>query len=314
MTGVLWAAVAGVAYGLFQAVNRGTLVEMGVLESTFIQLFVSSLVLVALILMLRGGHVGAVPGAALLYFGLAGLVHFFGGWTLLNRSQKLLGAARTSPLLASVPLFGTALALVVLRQVPSVAAVAGMFTIVAGVWVVQADRARCRGLGATVAAGTAAAGGKAGWGRSLASSRFGLGAALCWSVSPLFIQRGLDAMDAPLAGVTIGLLSATAVYGVVLAAGRRVPWRGAPPRALGWKIVAGVLVGFATWTRWFALSLDPVTVVLSLGLLSVPTVIVLAPLLAGRQLESVTRAVVLGSALVVAGALVLVAPGVRSSM
>ena len=75
-----------------------------------------------------------------------------------------------------------------------------------------------------------------------------------------------------------------------------------------------MLVGFATWTRWYALSLNPVTVVLSLGLLSVPTVIALAPLLAGRHLEQVTRAVVLGSALVVVGALVLAAPGVRSSM
>jgi len=83
---------------------------------------------------------------------------------------------------------------------------------------------------------------------------------------------------------------------------------------MGWKIVAAVLVGVATWTRWYALALNPVTVVLSLGLLSVPTVIALAPLLAGRHLENVTRAVVLGSALVVAGALVLVAPGVRSSM
>ena len=115
-------------------------------------------------------------------------------------------------------------------------------------------------------------------------------------------------------GVTLGLLAATLAYGAILAVRRRVPWRGVPARAMSWKIVAGVLVGFATWTRWYALSLNPVTVVLSLGLLSVPTVIALAPLLAGRHLEQVTRAVVLGSALVVVGALVLVAPGVRSSM
>ncbi|MEJ2292465.1 MAG: EamA family transporter [Deinococcales bacterium] len=313
MTGVLWAAVAGVAYGVFQAVNRGTLVAMGVLESTFIQLLISSLMLVALVFGLHGAEVGAVPAAAVLYFGLAGLVHFFGGWTLLNRSQKLLGAARTSPLLASVPLFGTVLALVVLREVPSLAAVAGMVTIVAGVYVVQLDRARHQTAVAVTQAGSAPVPRRA-WTESLSASRFGLGAALCWSVSPLFIRRGLDAMDAPMVGVTIGLVAATLAYGVLLVVRRRPPWRGVPARAVSWKIVAGVLVGFATWTRWYALSLDPVTVVLSLGLLSVPTVIALAPLLAGKHLENVTRAVVLGSALVVAGALVLVAPGVRSSM
>ncbi len=310
MTGVLWAALAGVAYGVFQAVNRGTLVDMGVLESTFIQLLVSSLLLVPLVLGLRGVALAQIPGAAVLYFGLAGIVHFLGGWTLLNHSQKLLGAARTSPLLASVPLFGTALALVVLREVPSLAAMAGMTTIVVGVYVVQLDRARRQARAA--AAGGPAAGG--GWKRALASSRFGLGAALCWSISPLFIRRGLDAMDAPMVGVTLGLVAATLAYGGILAVRRRAPWRGVPARAMSWKIVAGVLVGFATWTRWYALSLNPVTVVLSLGLLSVPTVIALAPLLAGRHLEQVSRAVVLGSALVVVGALVLVAPGVRSSM
>jgi len=312
VTGVLWAAVAGVAYGVFQAVNRGTLVDMDVLESTFLQLLVSSLMLVALVLGLHGVSLGQIPAAAVLYFGLAGLVHFLGGWTLLNRSQQLLGAARTSPLLASVPLFGTVLALAVLREVPSLAAVAGMATIVAGVYVVQLDRAR-RQARAVAAAGDGAAP-AGGWKRALASSRFGLGAALCWSISPLFIRRGLDAMDAPMVGVTLGLIAATLAYGVVLAVRRRAPWRGVPARTMSWKIVAGVLVGFATWTRWYALSLNPVTVVLSLGLLSVPTVIALAPLLAGRHLEQVTRAVVLGSALVVVGALVLVAPGVRSSM
>jgi len=310
VTGVLWAAVAGVAYGVFQAVNRGTLVDMDVLESTFLQLLVSSLVLVALVLGLHGAAPGQIPAAAVLYFGLAGLVHFLGGWTLLNRSQQLLGAARTSPLLASVPLFGTVLALVVLREVPSVFAVLGMMTIVAGVYVVQLDRARRQARRA--ADGSAAAAG--GWRRALASSRFGLGAALCWSVSPVFIRRGLDAMDAPMVGVTLGLIAATLAYGVLLAVRRRAPWRGVPARTMTWKIVAGVLVGFATWTRWYALALNPVTVVLSLGLLSVPTVIALAPLLAGRHLEQVTRAVVLGSALVVVGALVLAAPGVRSSM
>lgn len=300
MSAVLWAVVAGVAYGVFQAVNRRTLIDMGVLESTFVQLLVSSLVLAGLVLVARQGRVPVLPSAALGLFAAAGLVHFLGGWTLLNRSQQLLGAARTSPLLATVPLFGTALALAVLREVPSLLALVGMLTIVAGVAVVQLGRAR-RADGAPVP-----------WWRALATARFGLGAALCWSISPLFIRRGLALADDPLAGVTVGMIAATVAYGIVLAVGRRSPWRGVPAAAMTWKVGAGVLVGFATWARWVALALNPVTVVLSLGLLSVPTVIALAPMLAGRQLERVTRAVVTGSALVVAGALVLVAPGVRS--
>jgi uncharacterized membrane protein len=72
------------------------------------------------------------------------------------------------------------------------------------------------------------------------------------------------------------------------------------------KLAAGVLVGASTWTRWEALALTPVAVVLALSLLSVPTVILVAPLLAGRHDERVTRRIVVGAVLVVVGSLVLV--------
>jgi uncharacterized membrane protein len=50
-----------------------------------------------------------------------------------------------------------------------------------------------------------------------------------------------------------------------------------------------------------------VAVVLGLALLSVPTVMALAPLLVGPDHERVTRQVIVGVGLVVAGALVLIA-------
>ncbi|HEX9122784.1 MAG TPA: EamA family transporter [Actinomycetota bacterium] len=313
MNGVLWAAVAGITFGLFQSVNRGTLVEMDVYESTFIQLLVSSAVLVAAMVVARDlGRLSQVPWAAYVDFGLAGVVHFLGGWTLLNMSQKRLGAARTSPLLATVPLFGAALAAVTLHETPSVLSLVGMATIVAGVYVVQTERVRRVARVSSGMEGTDAGPGSGEGvplGTRLAASSFGLGAALAWAVSPVFIRKGLDQYDSPLLGVTIGVFFATSAYGLLIVARgrRRRETRGPAPRqALNWKIVAGVLVGLATWTRWYALSLSPVAVVLSLGLLSVPTVIALAPVAAGRHLERVTASVVAGSALVVAGALVLI--------
>jgi uncharacterized membrane protein len=237
-------------------------------------------------------------------------VHFLGGWTLLNMSQKRIGAARTSPLLATVPLFGAALAVVTLHETPSVPSLAGMATIVMGVYVVQTERVRRVARVASSSGGSDAGTGSGegvALGARLAASSFGLGAALAWAISPVFIRKGLDRYDSPLLGVTIGVLVATAAYGLLIAVrGGRRPRGSAPRDALSWKLVAGVLVGLATWTRWYALSLAPVAVVLSLGLLSVPTVIALAPLAAGRHLERVTASVVAGSALVVAGALVLI--------
>jgi hypothetical protein len=164
------------------------------------------------------------------------------------------------------------------------------------------------------------------------ASLFGLGTALCWAVSPVLVRQGLDGLPSPLLGVTIGMVAATLVYGLALGgrswlAAARAPvpagggapsGPGAPPaagrggwwgprEALAWKLAAGVLVGVSIWARWYAVALVPVAVVLGLGLLSVPTVLAAAPLLVGRQLEPITPAVVAGSALVVAGALVLIA-------
>jgi uncharacterized membrane protein len=141
----------------------------------------------------------------------------------------------------------------------------------------------------------------------LRGSLFGLGTAACWSVSPLLIRVGLDRLPDPMLGVTISMIGATIPQGIVVAVRAR---RGLSTPA-AWdsvwlKLAAGVLVGASTWTRWEALALTPVAVVLALGLLSVPTVIVVAPLLAGRQEEQVTRRIVLGALLVVIGSLVLV--------
>jgi len=293
MTGVVWAAVAGIGFGLFQSVNRAALRGMDAYASTFLQLLVSATLLVAASLAAGDpGRLAAAPAAAWWSFAAAGLLHFSVGWTLLNLSQQRLGAARTSPLLATVPLFGVAVAAVTLREVPSTLELAGVALMVAGVYAVELDRiggSRGPGRGQGVA-----------WTVSL----FGLGTALCWAVSPILIRRGLRELPSPLLGVTVGMVAATLAHGLTL------PLRGRrglrfTKEALAWKLAAGVLVAVSTWTRWYAVALVPVAVVLALGLLSVPTVMAVAPALVGRRAEPITAPVLAGAALVVAGALVI---------
>jgi drug/metabolite transporter (DMT)-like permease len=311
MTGVLWAAAAGVGFGLFQAVNRAAILGMDVYLSTFVQLLVSAAILAAVSLFTGNlSQLWTMPADALLNFSLAGLVHFLVGWTLLNASQKRLGAARTSPLIATTPLFGTVVAGLTLSEVPSAATIAGVATIVGGVYVVGVGRSRrpaivagCRDGSAGVPRGSHDPARSITWRASL----FGLGAALCWAISPIFTRRGLEVLDSALAGVTVGLTAAVVAYGLAfLARGRRVDVPSASRASIAWKLGAGVLVGASTWARWYSLSLTPVAVVLGLAMLSVPTVIVVAPLLVGRDVERVTPPVVVGSALVIVGALVLI--------
>ena len=317
MSGVLWAAVAGVGFGLFQTVNRAALRDLDVYQSTFIQLSVSACILVVASLATADlSQLRQAPPAALGEFAVAGLVHFFLGWTLLNASQKRIGATRTSPLLSAAPLFGAVIAALTIKEVPGVISLLGVALIMVGVYVVTLDRAPAQALATARGARTGGLVDKADGvsrdalavpqARSWNAYLFGLGTALCWAISPIFIRRGLDGLPSPLLGVTVGLLVAVAAYAVALPFLRRPTAAPRSGQALAWKAVAGVLVGLSTWTRWYALSLEPVVVVLGLGLLSVPTVILLAPLLLGQHLERVTRRVLFGSGLILAGALVLI--------
>ena len=76
--------------------------------------------------------------------------------------------------------------------------------------------------------------------------------------------------------------------------------------SLTFKILAGLMVGLSVWARWASLDYTSIAVVLALGLLSVPVVLLLSPLLMGRHVERVTLQIWLGAALVVVGGLVLV--------
>ena len=66
------------------------------------------------------------------------------------------------------------------------------------------------------------------------------------------------------------------------------------------------MVGLSVWARWASLDYTSIAVVLALGLMSVPVVLLLSPMLMGRHVERVTLQIWLGAGLVVVGGLLLV--------
>ena len=289
MSGAALAAVSGVGYGVFQSFNRRAVGGMAsVWIGTFLQLVIALAVLVVASAATGGfGALGHATGASVLWFLGAGVVHFFCGWTFLNVSQARIGAARTSPLVSTTPVFGAAIAALTLAEYPDAVEWLGILLVVAGAVAVGGARQ-----------------GRAAWRDSV----FGLGAGLSWSVSPVLVRHGLAGLDSPLAGLTIGLALAVVLYGGLLAVVEpRSPRRERPfaADALAFKLAAGLIVGLATWGRYASLDGASVAVVLGLSLLSVPTVLVLAPLLMGRHAERVTAIVWGGAAAVIGGSLLL---------
>jgi uncharacterized membrane protein len=138
------------------------------------------------------------------------------------------------------------------------------------------------------------------------NSLFGIGTAICFATSAIFIRHGLEGLPSPLLGVTVGMVITTISYGVLLLFRRSQIHQGPISRdALLFEVGAGIFVGLSTWARWIALTMAPVAVVLTLGRLNVPVVLFLAPLLVERRAERVTMQVWLGAALIIAGAVLL---------
>jgi DME family drug/metabolite transporter len=291
MSGALLAAASGLGFGLFQSVNvRALRATEDSYASTFVQVGVAALVLAAA--SIGAGQLDGVLDAPLWAIGdfaLAGLLHFLAGWSLLNLSQQRIGAARTSPLLTTVPVFGIVIAAITIGQLPGAIALAAITLMCVGAYVVA-----MRG--------------------GLESPRVtdalpGLGCAFLWALSPVFILRGLEGFDSPVAGLTVGLIVSVALYAPLYALwrGGTRAWAAVKGSVGKLKLLAGVLVAVSTWWRWAALEDATVGAVLALNLLSVPVVLFLAPVIAGRHIERVTAGLWAGAALVVSGALILIA-------
>ena len=291
MNGALLAAASGIGFGLFQSVNvRALRAAEDSYASTFVQVSVAAAVLAAA--SLAAGQLDGVLDAPLWAIGdfaLAGLLHFLAGWSLLNLSQQRIGAARTSPLLTTVPVFGIVIAAVTIGQLPGAIALAAIALMCAGAYVV----AMRGGLESP----------------RPADALPGLGCAFLWALSPIFILRGLEGFDSPAAGLTVGLIVSVAVFAPLYALwrGRERAWATLKGSIGKLKLLAGVLVAVSTWWRWAALEDATVGAVLALNLLSVPVVLFFAPVVAGRHIERVTTGLWAGAGLVVSGALILIA-------
>lgn len=292
MTGAILAAFSGMGFGVFQAFNRRASTGFSAYTATFLLMLTSSIVLaIASVLTAPIEILFHAPAIATLNFALAGFFHFVLGWTFISISQNKVGAARTGALMGATPLFATFVAALALDEILRLPVFLGILTVVAGIYMITLSGKKLSQNG----------------GFSWKDTIYGLGVAVCFSISPIFIRAGLVHLESPLLGVTIGMTTTTIAYGILLVFKRENQAQGSVTRdALFFQIAAGVIVGLSTWLRWLALDMTEVGPVMALGRLNVPVVILLSPLLVGQAQERVTMQVWIGGLLVVLGSLLLI--------
>lgn len=294
MEGVVWGSIAGVAFGLFQAITRRANREADPFLATF-TLILTSLVVVATfaVLIEEPSRLLEAPVSALISFALAGVANFFLGWTFLSLAQQRIGASRTSVVAGTAPLFGTALGFVVIGETVHPIALLGVILVVVGVGVLASTKSTPL-PGASTWAGLT----------------FSLLTAIVWGATAVFARHGLDQVAMPLSGVSVGIAASAVMYGIGLVV-RRVQQQqratALPRETIVLLVVAGLFVATAIGTQWIALGLAPIAIVLALNQLAVPVVLFVAPVIVGTRGERLTKQARIGTVIVVAGTLLIIA-------
>ena len=302
MIGVAWSLVMAALFGFSQLASRKGLSEIAVDQGTFIMIVVST-ILMAFPFFWLGGPALLIQTntIGLAYFVAAGLVHFIGGFTLMNTSISTIGAAQTGSLIATTPLFATFLAAVALDELLNAPLIIGVGLVVGGVILIGRSRRRARSK-PTTATGQPDSRGVA------PASIFGLLAAVSWGFSPVLIKKGLESLPSPVVGLTLSMVSAGVVYAVILGVrGRLRPIFSQLGQTGGlWQIGAGALIGFGTLARWIALSFTTAAMVTTLSRASLFITVGLGGKLLGNELEPINAQIRWGALLIVIGSIIVV--------
>lgn len=99
-------------------------------------MLVTGTVVTVLIAMLIEGPqiVMSSTVAGFLYFALAGVIHFVGGWGFMNASASRIGPTRVSAMTSLTPLFAASLAFITLNEQLNRYLITGILLITFGIY------------------------------------------------------------------------------------------------------------------------------------------------------------------------------------
>lgn len=284
MPGWAWAVIAGASFGISQLSNRGLNREMDALRAT--TAMVTALLGCLVVATVATGALSELSDltlAAAFWFALAGLLHFLAGWTLFAFSQQQIGSSRTAAILSANPVMAAFIAWLVLSESLRVVTWLGVVAVTAGVVTITLSR--------------------------LTSGRWSnptlaLLATVCFSVSPLLVRWGLDELDHPLLGLTVGMAVTVPVMHLASRA-LTGTWVAVPQGARRWLYSGGFAAALGLTAQWSALALIPVGAAISLQQLNTPLVLFLGPVLLAAPSERATPRLIGGTALIIGGSVVV---------
>lgn len=309
------ADVLGILLGLASAVAFGAnsvITRRGVLRASSNYVATVSIFTGALFFITLSGFTGdlfsvvTLHWKACLFWTLSGVIHFALGRTWAYRSLKLIGSNRSNIMTSLSPIATVALAMIVLKERLTVIQFIGiLFTLSGPILMLMKEQT--------------AAGGAETKGSSslrevdrrtlLLGTVYGLGAALFWGSSAIFIKFGLDTGGGAVTGTLLAYAGASVVISpsLLFKAENRKELVNGGSASLRVAVFSGLTTAVAQLLRYFSLGFGSVIVV-SLMLRTMPIWVLLLAYIFNREYESFSRWVLIGNGLLMIGTLLVALP------
>lgn len=226
---------------------------------------------------------------ALIYFLIAGLFSPALVRWLYFISLDRIGPSVSSSILATGPAFTAVIAVVLLNEKITLQISLGILTIIGGIVIFERDMHNQTGFGS----------------RNRKDLIFPLLSALFFSFAVVTRKLGLNILDSPIFGVTVGFVTSMVVYSFVCLGSKKIRSSISIKRQdFPIFLAAGSFLTAAWLTLFYALSHGDAVVVTPLANLHPLFVLVLSYFFLGK-VEKITKGILVGVCVVVAGVLLI---------
>jgi drug/metabolite transporter (DMT)-like permease len=306
MPGNLFALGSAVAFGANAIITRRGMLRVSSNYIATISVFTGCLFFLPINAMtgdLFG--LGQLSWKAYLFWALSGVIHFALGRTWAYRSIQLLGSNRSNIVTGLSPGVTVALAMMILkeRMTPLMGfgillSLAGPLLIILKEQTVRQSQLASSSSGKEVDRHTLFVG-----------MVYGIGAAIFWGSSAIFIKFGLEAGGSPVTGTLIAYVAAATVISpsVLLNDKQRKELFHEGRKSLPLAISSGLTTSVAQLLKYLSIAYGSVIVVSLVGR-TTPLWVLLFAFLFNREYESFSRWVFLGNGLLIIGTILVILP------
>jgi drug/metabolite transporter (DMT)-like permease len=244
-------------------------------------------------------EVGQIPWRAYLHMALSGVCHFALGRAWAYKSIQIIGSTRSNVVISLNTVVTILLAMAVLKETLTLPMVFGiLFSLSGPILILLKEEGR----------------GKAGFKeldrRTLCVGMlYGIGAAIFWGSSAIFIKLGLENGGTPIAGSLIAYLAASLAISPssFFKEEKRQEILRQDRKSFELALLTGLTSSAAQLLRYLALGYSSVIVV-SLMIRSMPLWVLIFAFIFNRQYESFSLWVLLGNGLLMIGTILVLIP------